>query len=87
MINKAAQNKEEESEAVVFQTVLTYSLGIILIPIFSFLFFKYCLDGYGLEITSSNVWAAIIAVISLHVMLGLFVYRIFYPAPKQIKKD
>ena len=43
--------------------------------------------GLGWEVTSSNVWSAIIAVVALHVMLALFVYRIFYPASKQIKKD
>jgi len=79
--------QEEESEAVVFQTVLYYSLGILLVPIFTFISFKYTFDGLGWEVTSSNVWSAIIAVVALHVMLALFVYRIFYPASKQIKKD
>ena len=37
--------QEEESEAVVFQTVLYYSLGILLVPIFTFISFKYTFDG------------------------------------------
>jgi len=87
MNSQTPQNKEEESEAVVFKTVLSYSLGILLVPIATFIFGKILFDGFGWEITTSNVWAAIIAVVALHVMLGLFVYRIFYPPTKQIKKD
>jgi len=87
MNNPTPQNKEEESEAAVFQVVLTYSLGILLVPVITFISLQYSFDGLGFESTASNVWAAIIAVIALHVMLGLFVYRIFYPPTKQIKKD
>ena len=42
----------------------------------------------GLETHSCNIWSAVIAVIVLHLMLGLYIYRTFYPAPtKQTKQD
>jgi hypothetical protein len=43
---------------------------------------------FGVETHSCNIWSAVIAVIVLHLMLGLYIYRTFYPAPtKQTKQD
>ncbi|KAK4017034.1 vacuolar ATPase assembly integral membrane protein VMA21 homolog [Daphnia magna] len=79
----------EESEAVVFQTVLFYSLAILLVPVAAFIGSKVTLGGIlGFETHSCNIWSAVIAVIVLHLMLGLYIYRTFYPAPtKQTKQD
>lgn len=78
----------EESEAVVFSTVLFYSLLILLAPLGTFLVTQLTFNGIiGTDSQTSNIWAAVLAVIVLHVMLGLFIYRTFVPAAKQIKRD
>ena len=41
----------------------------------------------GTDSQTSNVWAAVLAIIVLHVMLGLFIYRTFVPSKKQTKQD
>jgi len=36
---------------------------------------------------SSNVWSAVIAVLLLHVLVGLFVYKSMGPSDKTKKQD
>ena len=99
----------EEPEGVVFQTVLFYSLSILLAPFAAFLASKFVCGGtafwlvrlkiitlfqfyivsgvLGLETQASNLCSAITAVVVLHVMLGLYIFRTFYPVKKQTKQD
>jgi len=81
--------KTEESEGEIFKTAAFYALNILVTPILTFLLSKFViLEGvFGLQSTTGNIWSAIIAVVVLHVMLALYLYRTFYPAKKSSKQD
>ncbi|KAF7994672.1 hypothetical protein HCN44_004144 [Aphidius gifuensis] len=81
---------KELSEYQVFKTVLKHSLLIIIMPILSFFCSKtFLLDGlFGMSPTSSNVYAAVIAIIVLHAALGAFIYKAYFTGKKvPAKKD
>ncbi|KAA0201790.1 hypothetical protein HAZT_HAZT006717 [Hyalella azteca] len=65
------------TEASLLQAVLPIVLLLILTPVGLFLFGKsYIFVGVlGLTETLANVWAAVAAVLLLHVLLGVFIYR------------
>lgn len=76
-----------------FQTVIKYCLIIIIIPILSFFTSKIVLfDGIlRLAPITSSVYSAVVAVIVLHVTLGLYIFKAYSetertPA-KAAKKD
>ncbi|KAM3968143.1 vacuolar ATPase assembly integral membrane protein VMA21 homolog [Aphomia sociella] len=77
----------------VFRTVIKYCLVIIIVPVLSFFSVKVVLfDGIlRLEPITSSVYSAVIAVVVLHVTLGLYIYRAYNevdkPPPKPVKKD
>ncbi|CAG5056034.1 unnamed protein product [Parnassius apollo] len=76
----------------VFQTVIKYCLFIIIVPVLSFFFVKSLVfDGVlRLEPVTSSVYSAIVAVVVLHVTLGMYIYRAYNEAekaPKPMKKD
>ncbi|XP_068627826.1 vacuolar ATPase assembly integral membrane protein VMA21 homolog [Battus philenor] len=76
----------------VFRTVIKYCLFIIVVPVLSFFFVKSLLfDGVlRLDPVTSSVYSAIVAVIALHVTLGMYIYRAYGEAektPKPVKKD
>lgn len=76
----------------VFQTVIKYCLIIIIVPILSFFSVKYFIfDGLlDLNPMNSSVYSAVVAVIVLHVSLGLYIYRAYHEAEKPqkpVKKD
>lgn len=71
--------------------MLSYCLLIIFLPILCFFLFKYLLFDGALNLTSvqSNIYAAIIAVVTLHLALFLYIYRAYFnsdPAGKQKAK-
>lgn len=78
------------SQSNVFVTVLMYCLLIIFSPIVTFFVSKtFIFDNY-LESIPSNIWAAVLAVIALHVALGLFLYRAYFsdsPSQSNQKQD
>ncbi|KAI5644603.1 VMA21-like domain-containing protein [Phthorimaea operculella] len=77
----------------VFTTVVKYCLCIISIPVLSFFFVKSVIfDGLlQLEPMTSSVYSAVVAVLVLHIALGLYIYQAYYEAerspPKPVKKD
>lgn len=70
-----------------FKTVLFYSLNVILAPVGTFFFGQLLLRILGVDEQTSNLWGAILAVIVLHLTLGLFIYRSFNPVAKDTKRD
>ncbi|KAG4069706.1 hypothetical protein HA402_002285 [Bradysia odoriphaga] len=72
------------SDATAFQTVLFYCLLIIFLPIVTFFSLKYMLFDSVLQATSvqSNIYSAVAAVITLHLALGLYLYRAYFNAEK-----
>ncbi|KAK0166619.1 hypothetical protein PV327_004111 [Microctonus hyperodae] len=73
-------NRQDSTEFQVFKTVLTYSLVIIIMPIMSFFVSRMIVFDalFGMSGTSSNVSAAIVAVLVLHGALGAFIYRAYF---------
>ncbi|CAH1723180.1 unnamed protein product [Chironomus riparius] len=77
--NKSLLNEEGQSQNRVdmgiLVTVLGYCVLIIFLPIISFFGSKYVLEGFDLTSISKNIYAAIIAVINLHIALGVYLYK------------
>ncbi|CAG4941114.1 vacuolar ATPase assembly integral membrane protein VMA21 homolog [Colias croceus] len=77
----------------VFRTVIKYCLFIIIVPVVSFFLVKSLLfDGLlRLEPITSSVYSAVVAVVVLHITLGLYIYRAYSEAEKAptkpVKKD
>ncbi|XP_033631954.1 vacuolar ATPase assembly integral membrane protein vma21-like [Asterias rubens] len=69
-----------------FKTVFTYSALMLFFPIFMYFFSKQVIfDGlFGMESNSSVFYAAMVAVVVVHIVLGMFVWAAFNekaPAP------
>jgi len=82
----------QQSDGAVFTTVLFYSVLILLLPIASFfaskfLFFEWFLGQQAT--TGTNIVSAVVAVIVLHLALGLFIYKAYFSGSsrKEIKSD
>ncbi|XP_072941970.1 vacuolar ATPase assembly integral membrane protein VMA21 homolog [Epargyreus clarus] len=77
----------------VFRTVIKYCLFIIIVPVLSFFVVKIILfDGiFNLTPINSSVYSAIVAVLVLHVTLGLYIHRAYTESDrtpsKPVKKD
>ncbi|XP_041973170.1 vacuolar ATPase assembly integral membrane protein VMA21 homolog [Aricia agestis] len=76
----------------VFRTVIKYCLFIIIVPVISFFAAKIVLFDclLRLEAITSSVYSAVVAVIVLHITLGLYIYKAYGEAdkaPKPVKKD
>ena len=68
-----------QSDGAVFKTVLFYSVLILLLPIGSFFVTKSIIFEtlLGQQSTiGTNIVAAVVAVIVLHLALGLFIYKV-----------
>lgn len=72
--------QEQRNEYRNFRVVFFYCILIILLPVSTFFATKYVLfDGYfQLSSVSSNIYAAVAAVIALHIALGLYIYRAYF---------
>ncbi|VVC91640.1 vacuolar ATPase assembly integral membrane protein VMA21 homolog [Leptidea sinapis] len=82
----------ELPDFLVFRTVIKYCLFIIIVPVLSFFSAKTLFDGIlRLEPITSSVYSAVVAVIVLHVTLGLYIYRAYseteHTPAKPVKKD
>ena len=81
----------QQSDGAVFKTVLFYSVLILLLPIASFFVTKIVLFEWflGQQATiGSNIVSAVVAVIILHLALGLFIYKAYFGGEKKdIKSD
>lgn len=76
----------------IFRTVIKYCLIIIIVPVLSFFMVKSILfDGVlHLSPMNSSVYSAVVAVVVLHVTLGLYIFKAYNEAekaPKPVKKD
>ncbi|KAH0550855.1 vacuolar ATPase assembly integral membrane protein VMA21 homolog [Cotesia glomerata] len=75
----------------IFKTVFYYCANIIFLPIIIFFVSKIILLEGLLKLDSmqSSVTAAIIAVITLHIALGAFIYKAYSDTPAKVteKRD
>lgn len=74
----------EQPQFTVFKTVLGYSLFILASPVITFFLTKFLFfEGLlGINSISSNVWSAVLAVVMLHIALGLYVLRAYSESEK-----
>merc|ERR1719295_989562 len=75
-----------QSDGAVFKTVLFYSVLILLLPIGSFFVTKSIIFEtlLGQQSTiGTNIVAAVVAVIVLHLALGLFIYKAYFDGGKK----
>ena len=59
-----------------FKTLLMFSFLMLSAPIFSFFVSKHYIfeDIYGFESQAATIYAAVVAVVLVHVIVGLFIY-------------
>ena len=58
-----------------FLTVLYYCILIIFLPVVSFFSSKYLLSNFDISSTSQNIYAAVVAVIALHLALAIYLVK------------
>ncbi|XP_033215672.1 vacuolar ATPase assembly integral membrane protein VMA21 homolog [Belonocnema kinseyi] len=70
----------ELSEIQVFKTVIFHCIFIIALPVICFFTSKtFLFDGaLGMDSVPSNVYAAGVTILVLHVALGAFIYKIYF---------
>jgi len=80
---------EGPSDSSQLATLLPYAALVILLPVAAFFFCQlYLFEGVlGLSPTSSNVCAAVVAVLLLHVVLATIILKAMQPDTKQAKQD
>lgn len=84
---------QELPDFQVFRTVIKYCLIIIIVPVLSFFCSKIVLFDALLRLApiTSSVYSAVVAVIVLHVTLGLYIYKAYNESDrtpdKPIKRD
>jgi len=71
---------KEATELQTFKTVFYHSIVILALPVISFFTSKiFLFDGIlGLNTVPSNVYSAGVAIIVLHIALGVFIYRAYF---------
>ncbi|KAL1506722.1 hypothetical protein ABEB36_006029 [Hypothenemus hampei] len=74
----------EQPQFTVFKTVLAYSVFILVSPVLTFFVTKFIFfEGFlGISSTSSNVWSAVLAVVMLHIALGLYILKAYSEADR-----
>ncbi|XP_070500046.1 vacuolar ATPase assembly integral membrane protein VMA21 homolog [Chironomus tepperi] len=76
LLNEGGQS-QNRVDIGIFMTILWYCVLIIFLPIVSFFASKYVLEGFDLTSVSKNIYAAVIAVINLHIALGLYLFKAY----------
>jgi len=89
--SKLMGQQNPQSDWAVLKTVLFYSVLILVLPIGSFFATKSLLFEWFLGQTATigtNIVSAVVAVIVLHLALGLFIYKAYFDdGKKSIKSD
>lgn len=76
----------------VLRTVFSYCLIIITLPVFSFFVTKLVIFEliFKLEGVQGNVYSAVVAVVVLHVTLGMYIYKAYDQSERakpSVKRD
>lgn len=78
------QPTRQETDLRIFGVVLYYSLFIIVSPVVAFFSTKYVFDNvFVLTNVTSNISAAVCAVVMLHIALGMYIFRA-YSRPTEV---
>ncbi|XP_037085401.1 vacuolar ATPase assembly integral membrane protein vma21-like [Pollicipes pollicipes] len=77
------------SEGAIFRTAFFYVFLILFVPVAAFFASRTVLFEamLGLDTSTSTLYAAVVTVIVIHAVLGLYVTRAFSEAEKVGKKD
>ncbi|XP_017098465.2 vacuolar ATPase assembly integral membrane protein VMA21 homolog [Drosophila bipectinata] len=85
------QQSHDSQDYSSFKTVLFYCMLIVFLPVVTFFVLKgFVLDQFfSLTEVKVNIASAVGAVVSLHIALGLYIYRAYFGAPgsKVVKED
>lgn len=78
----------QESPSQMFRRLTFYSLLMIFLPLASYFVSKRIVFEGVLGMTSSNsyFYAAIVAIVAVHVFLGIFIYISFMEGAKPARK-
>merc|ERR1712088_555473 len=78
-----------QSDGAAFTGVLSYCCLILGGPILSFFTFKFWVFslvlGWDADAISTNVASAVVAVVVLHLALGLFIFKAYFGSDEQAK--
>ncbi|EDW80007.1 uncharacterized protein Dwil_GK12294 [Drosophila willistoni] len=79
----AKQRSQDSQDYSSFKTVLFYCLLIVFLPVITFFLMKgFVLDRFfSMSEMKVNIASAVGAVVSLHLALGLYIYRAYFGAP------
>lgn len=71
--------EDTEKTNSVMKTMIIFSLAMITMPVFLYFFSKsFVFEAiFGMSSENSYFYAAFVAIITVHVILALFVYRAF----------
>ena len=84
-----AANGRQYSETDVFRTALFYVFLILFVPVAAFFASRALVFDalFGLDTATSTLYAAVVTVVVIHAVLGLYVMRAFREDSKGAKKD
>ncbi|BFF97711.1 vacuolar ATPase assembly integral membrane protein VMA21 homolog [Drosophila madeirensis] len=79
---QSKQKSEDSQDYSSFKTVLFYCMLIVFLPVITFFLMKaVVLDGFfDMSEVKVNIFSAVGAVVSLHIALGLYIYRAYFGA-------
>jgi len=80
---------QQESDGAIFSTCLFYVFLTLVVPVAAFFASRNILfeTVLGIDTNTSTLYAAIVAVIVVHLSLGAYVVRAFREPAKGVKKD
>ncbi|KAH8305663.1 vacuolar ATPase assembly integral membrane protein VMA21 homolog [Drosophila kikkawai] len=85
------QQSQDSQDYSSFKTVLFYCMLIVFLPVLTFFVLKgFVLDQFfNISEVKVNIAAAVGAVVSLHIALGLYIYRAYFgtSGSKAVKAD
>lgn len=72
-LNTRMRMSTHASDGNTLKTLLTFTLMMVTLPIMFYFLSKYIIEDI-LSMSSASLYAAVVAVIIVHIVLGLFVY-------------
>jgi len=78
----------QESAGQMFKRLFFYSLLMIITPLACYFFSKsFLFEGlFGMTSSNSYFYAAIVAIVAVHIFLGVFIYIAFMEGAKPMRK-
>ncbi|RZF46078.1 hypothetical protein LSTR_LSTR004791 [Laodelphax striatellus] len=83
-----AEQSTESQDFEVFRSIFYYCFFILIVPLLTFFCAKFVIFEpiFGSTVNGS-VYSAIVAIVTVHIALGLYIYKAYSEPTKQVKKD